>query len=299
MSHKILFFGSGPVAAESLRLLAQDFEVEAVVTKAAPAHHKGEVPVLELAQKLKLPVLTVNTGEELHKLFTEQKPSSSELAVLIDFGIMVPKSVIDYFPRGIVNSHFSLLPQWRGADPITYAVLSGQAITGVSLMLLVEAMDEGPILIQGEYELSPTITTPDLTNNLVHLSHMLLKTTLPDYLTGLVQAMPQDTDEKPVTYSKKLSKDDGVLDWSKPADQLEREVRAYAGWPRSRTEVNGIPIIVTKAHVASGKDKPGKLWKEGKEFGFYTGNGIFVIDKLIPAGKKEMAAAAFLAGYKI
>src|SRR3989344_3602452 len=164
-SNKLVFFGSGPVAAKSLRLLAQDFTIEAVITKPRLPHHRGAVPVLELAQKLKLPVYTASNKMELDELFDSLK-FESEAAILIDFGIIISQKVIDYFPLGIINSHFSILPQWRGADPITFAVLSGQKATGVSLMLLVEKMDEGPLLAYSEYDMPAGITTPRLTDAL-------------------------------------------------------------------------------------------------------------------------------------
>ena len=105
----IVFFGSGPVAAESLRLLSKDFEIEAVITKPRPPHHRGPVPVLDLAEELKLPVQTAEDEAGLDQLF-KGRPFKSRVGVLIDFGIIVSPQVIDYFPLGIVNSHFSILP---------------------------------------------------------------------------------------------------------------------------------------------------------------------------------------------
>src|SRR5215203_4291228 len=132
----IVFFGSGPVAARSLELLAQNFEIEAVVTKPQPAHHKQPFPVLVVAKNLGLRIFTPSGRSELSELFSK-RPVASQLGVVIDYGFIVNQDVIDYFPLGIVNSHFSLLPRWRGADPISFSILSGDAETGVSLMLIV------------------------------------------------------------------------------------------------------------------------------------------------------------------
>lgn len=299
MSPTIVFFGSGPVAAASLRLLAQDFEIEAVITKARPAHHRGDVPTLAAAEELSLPVLTVASKRELDKLFDNQ-PVASQLALLIDFGIIVSKKVINYFPLGIINSHFSILPEWRGADPISFAILSGQAETGVSLMQLVPALDEGPLLAYGTYDLPPDITTPELTEHLINFSNLLLQRTIPQYLSDKKPGEPQATTGRTVSYSRKLTKADSLLDWHKPAIELEREVRAYTGWPRSRTKLFGKDVIITKAHVfQADKAKPGTVWNEEKRLGVHTADGILIIDSLIPAGKKEMSAAAFLAGYRL
>lgn len=302
MQDSVVFFGTGPVAAESLRQLAPHFTIEAVITKPRPAHHKGDVPVLTAAEELQVPVFSASNKVELTELF-ETKPVKSRLAVLIDFGIIVEQAVIDYFPLGIVNSHFSLLPEWRGADPITFSILSGQKQTGVSLMLLVAAMDEGPLLAQATYDIAPDCTTPTLTNDLIELSAHALTTILPMYVDG--STLPADQmsvaleGHESVTYSRKLSKADSVLDFTKSAAQLEREIRAFIEWPRSRTKVGTTDVIITKAHVIDGTDKAGKIWHGEKQFGFYTAEGILVIDELIPAGKKPMSAAAFLAGYSL
>jgi methionyl-tRNA formyltransferase len=295
MSETVVFFGSGPVAAQSLELLAQNFTVEAVITKPQPAHHKAVFPVLAVAEKLGLTTLTPSNKLELSELFAN-KPVTSTIGVVIDYGIIINQDVIDYFPRGIVNSHFSLLPKWRGADPISFAILNGDKQTGVSLMLIVAALDEGPLLAQAPFDITDGMITPDLTESLIEISDQSLQHILPLYLSGQTVAQEQSTDQ-PATYSRKLSKADGQLDFQKPAAKLEREVRAFIEWPKCRTIIGDKEVIITKAHPQIGSGKVGKIWREAKQFGFYTIEGIFVIDKLKPAGKAEMTAEAFLAGY--
>jgi len=298
----IIFFGTGPVAAASLKLLAQEFTIEAVVTKPRAAHHRGAVPVLDTASALELPIVEVASKKEVSTHITAGH-FKSRVAVLIDFGIIVEQKVIDAFPLGIVNSHFSLLPQWRGADPITFAILSGQRKTGVSLMLLVAAMDEGPLLAVGETDLSPDTTTPELTRNLVGLSYALLKDVLPKYVAGKLIGSPQEKIAEVVgysaepTYSRKLTKEDGILDWNKPAEQLAREVRAFAEWPKSRTILGGHAVIITAAHADAGEGTPGSLWHEGKHLGVHCAHGVLMLDRLKPAGKGDMSTKAFLNGY--
>lgn len=301
---RIVFFGTGPVAAKSLELLATWADVEAVITKPKPAHHKGAFPILEVAEQLGLPVHLVTDKKSLDELMAT-KPVTSELGILIDFGIIVSQAVIDYFSLGIVNSHFSLLPEWRGADPITFAILSGQPKTGVSLMLLVQRMDEGPLLAVGSTDVD-SMTTPELTERLIELSNTLLQREIPSYINGTTQPAPQaripelipDYPTAP-SYSRKLSKDDSILDFTKTAAQLEREIRAFIEWPKSRTTIGSHDVVITAAHTAPGTGEAGTLWRDGKQLGFYTSDGIFVIDKLKPAGKGEMTASAFLAGYKL
>lgn len=301
ISETVVFFGSGPVAAESLRRLAKSAPIEAVVTKPRPPHHRGEVPVLDMAESLRLPLLTASNKTELDELFAKS-PVQSRLAVLIDFGIIVSQAVIDYFPLGIINSHFSLLPEWRGADPITFAILNGQKRTGVSLMLLTAGMDEGPLLAQAECRIDTRATTPELTADLIDVSSALLDTMLPLYVGGQAQVADQlavtISDTKEPTYSRRLTKEDSLLDFRKPADQLEREIRAFAGWPKSRMTVNQTELVITDAHVAHKQGEPGKRAVIDKKPAVYCGKDALVLDRLKPAGKSEMSGQAFLAGYK-
>jgi methionyl-tRNA formyltransferase len=302
MSETIIFFGSGPVAAESLKLLAADFNIEAVITKPKPDHYKGVFPVIEVTQQLGIRTLYTKNKAELSDLFSTEQ-IKSPLGIVIDHGILIGQDVIDCFPLGIVNSHFSLLPEWRGADPISFSILSGQKRTGVSLMLINQALDDGPLLAQAEYLLPQDITTPELTDELINLSHQTLTTILPLYIKGDVEPIDQlvatISDSKIPTYSRKLTKQDGILDFANPAEQLEREIRAFTGWPRSRTIIGDIDVVVTRAHVINENGSAGSLWQKPKQLGIYTSKGILVIDTLIPAGKKEMSAEAFLAGYNL
>lgn len=302
MDEPIVFFGTGPVAAASLKLLAESFVIEAVITKPRPTHHHGDIPVLHVANELELPIVEVANKRTVSERITPGR-FKSRVAVLIDFGIIIEQKVINAFPLGIINSHFSLLPQWRGADPITFAILSGQSKTGVSLMLVVEAMDEGPLLAVGETDLTSDMTNPELTRNLIGLSDALLRDVLPKYVTGRLIGSPQGKIADVVgysaepTYSRKLSKEDSILDWHQPADQLEREVRAFLEWPKSRTILGGHAVIITKAHAEPGEGIPGELWRHSKHLGVYCGKGVLMIDRLKPAGKGEMPIAAYLNGY--
>lgn len=286
----VVFFGSGPVASKSLRLLAQDFEIEAIVTK--------PTTVKEMSASVKgTCVYSVNNKNELDDLILA-RPFESKLGVLIDFGIIVSQTVIDYFPLGIVNSHFSLLPQWRGADPITFAILSGQTKTGVSLMLIDAGMDTGKLIGQKTLPLSGTETTPVLTDKLIQLSYEMLLGYLPRYVSGEVKPRRQPHPDR-TTYSRKLTKEDGIIDWNKPAEQIEREIRAFVDWPKSRTMLAGKDVVITKAHVAKRQSTPGDVIVENKKIVVGCGKDALIIDKLKPAGKNEMAAEAFLAGHRI
>jgi methionyl-tRNA formyltransferase len=290
----MVFFGSGPVAAESLGLLNSDYEIEAIVTKPATLQEMQRVCP-------DAPVYAVNNQHELDELI-RSAGFNSKYGLLVDFGIIVSKVVIDAFPLGIINSHFSILPQWRGADPITFAILSGQRDTGVSLMLLVETMDEGPLLAQATYAIPAGTTTPMLTAELTELSDAMLKMVVPMYLQGIVVPVAQQAgtilQDKNPTYSRRLTKEDGIIDWAKPASQLEREVRAFTGWPKSRTQLAGKEVIITETRAEDRTGKPGTVIVSNKQLFVYCGEGALEILRLKPIGKSDMPAEAFLAGYR-
>lgn len=294
-NNKVVFFGSGPVAEQSLRLLLESFEVEAVVTK--PSTVKAMTSL-----KKGLRVYAVKNRSELDELI-DTKPFQSTLGILIDFGVIVSQSVIDYFSNGIINSHFSLLPEWRGADPITFSILSGQKLTGVSLMLLVEALDEGPLLAQSPYSIPQAITSHNLAQDLVELSSQMLQYITPLYLKGKIVPAPQESanilGNTKSTYSRKLTKDDGVLNWTKPAPVLEREIRAFIDWPKSRTKFGDIEVIITKAEVLPSNGNPGtiELLAGSSDLIVYCGKGCLRINAVKPIGKREMSAQEFLRGY--
>lgn len=287
---KIIFFGSGPVAADSLKLLEKHFEIEAIITKPTTVREmkvaSADTPIFMVSSKL-----------ELDKLMASQK-FCSQVAVLIDFGIIVSQKVIDSFEFGIINSHFSLLPEWRGADPITFAILSGQEKTGVSLMVIDSGMDTGKLIAQKSLKLRQDINTAKLTRLLISLSADMLASYLPKYLSGKIKPRRQPHPDR-ATYSRKLTKADGILDFTKPAEILEREVRAYIEWPKSRTQIAGKDVVILETAVDKKlAGKIGKVFKtEDKKIGIQTSDGALIIKVLKPAGKNAMSSEAFLAGY--
>lgn len=284
---KLVFFGSGPVGRATLEALLNDFEIEAIITKPRRRGHRSPMPVLEFAKQHNVPFYTPSNRDELALLFKRQH-FSAPLGLVVDYGLIIPGPVIGSFALGIANSHFSLLPAWRGADPITFAVLGGQKQTGVSLMLINERLDEGELLAQAELKIDPAITTSDLTRQLVMLSNRQLRQKLPLYIAGKLQPFPQPAGK--VTYSRRLTKEDGVLDLTKSAQRLEREVRAYDEWPKSSIELLGHRLIVTQARVAKSADD-GELVVKAKP-------GWLEIQQLRAPSGRLMSGSDFLRGYK-
>jgi len=283
----IVFFGSGPVAAASLEYLSSYFTVESIVTKATPPHHKGIAPVEQLASRLQLPVVFANNKQQIDDLIDSRK-FHSKLGILVDYGVILSQKVINHFEMGIVNSHFSLLPQWRGADPITFAILSGQQKTGVSLMVIEPSLDTGRLITRKSIAIKPDDTSVGLTCRLIELSNQLLHEFVPLYMSGKIKPKRQPHPDR-ATYSRKLVKDDGLIDWKKPAVEIERQVRAFRGWPGSRTKFSDKDIIVIKAHVS--RDKQTVLDT------LCCDENYLVIDELIAPSGRTMKAQDFLNGY--
>lgn len=247
--------------------------------------------ILEAIQKAGFDIEQVVTGK-----LVELAPHTSRLAVLAAYGRIIPQRVLDEFPLGIINVHPSLLPAYRGPTPIEQAILDGAPKTGVSIMKLTAGMDEGPIYKQKSVHLAGNESKAELTETLQQLGAQLLVEVLPEIIAGNLKPRQQPHPDR-VTYSKLLTKDDGVIDWQKPAEQLEREIRAYTGWPKSRAKIGEKEVIITEAHVVDKSGKPAAFEAHGKQLLAYCGQKALSIDKLKPAGKGEMSAQAFLAGY--
>lgn len=285
---KIVFFGSGPVASDTLKALRSHFDIEAIITKPRPAGHRGGVPVLAFSEAHAIPCFTPTTKKELSDLFNTAT-FSSKVGLVVDYGIIISRSVIDFFPLGIVNSHFSLLPYWRGADPITFSILGNKPETaGVSLMLINERLDEGQLIAQKPFNLPRDTTTPQLTEALVKLSNKLLIEILPKYLAGAIKPYPQPAHTP--TFSRKLTKEDGVLDPTKNAARLALEVRAFAGWPKSKLALFGHTVVVKKARVTRSQSDGALV--------IPCANNTFleILELTAPSGK-TMNGADFLRGY--
>ncbi len=251
-------------------------------------------PELSLRQRLR------QAGYQLEAEIDGQTPVGgqyqSPAAVLAAHGRILPQSVLDLFPLGIINIHPSLLPIYRGSTPIEAAILNGDNQTGVTIMKVTAKMDSGPIYTQQAVDLSGHETKIELAEKLHGLGGDLLFEVLPQILDGSLQ--PKSQEGEP-TFTKLLNKADGVIDWHRPAAQLEREIRAYLGWPSSQTQIAGAEVIITEASVIEVSGSIGQTIVQDKKLIVYCGEDGLQIEKLKPAGKREMTAQEFLAGHQL
>ena len=289
--------GSPDFALSTLHSLAKNYDVVGVVTQPDRASGRGRElkapPVKLLAQELNIPVIQPQKLREPEAMQQLQvwKP---ELIVVAAFGQILRKDVLDLPKYGCINVHASLLPRWRGAAPINAAVLAGDEETGVTIMKMDVGLDTGPMLAMKRIRINPDDTAGRLFEALSTLGADLLIESLPEYIAGRI--IPQPQPEEGATYAPMLKKEDGLLDFTQPAVELERRVRAMNPWPGAWFEWNGAPLKVHRAHVRQGKAEAGKRLIEQNQAGVGAGGGVLILDEVQPPGKKPMSGKSFLSG---
>lgn len=302
---KIIFFGSSEFAVPSLEALIKNkYDIRLVVTQ--PDRPKGRHLVLSppvvkiVAQKAALEVFQpkdINDSISIKKI----KDLGADLFVVISYGEILGKVLLD-IPKIAINVHASLLPKYRGAAPINWALINGEKITGVTIQKMAEKMDAGGIILQKETEIMPEDDCISLNKKLSFISADLLIETLKQIENGNFELIPQN--EKDATHAPKLKKEDGLIDWAKPAVQIQNRIRGLAGWPGAYSFYNGKMIKIWKAKAMSQgefkKTKEGQIIDIGKDgILVQTGKDILLIEELQLEGSKRMDASSFIIGHHI
>ncbi len=305
MAHpRTVFMGSPadviPVLEALLRL---EWPVAAVYTPPDRRVGRGlrwaAPPVKEYAQRMGLPVCqpaTLRTEEAVGEL----EAYAPDLVLVAAYGKLLPPPVLSVPRWGCLNVHPSLLPRHRGASPVAAAILEGDAVTGVSLMAVDEGLDTGPVLARREEPVRADDSTPSLLERLFRLGAKLVEETLPRYVAGELTASPQPEDG--ATVSWRVKKEDGELDWSRPALRLERQVRAYLPWPGSATRWEGSRLEVLEAQVVVGsrREAPGTvvgLPSATAPAGVVTNEGVLVLRRVKLEGRPALGMPEFLRGH--
>lgn len=294
---RVVFMGSPDFALPTLQALAQHYQVVGVVTQPDRASGRGRElkppPVKVLAQELNIPVIQpekLRQPEAMEQL----QAWRPDLIVVAAFGQILKKDVL-YLPRfGCINVHASLLPRWRGAAPINAAILHGDEETGVTIMKMDVGLDTGPILTQRSIPITSEDTAGSVFEKLSQLGAELLIETLPGYLSGEIRPTPQP--EEGMTYAPMLKKEEGQLDFTRPAEELARRVRAFHPWPGTFMDFDGTLLKVHRAHVEAGNAEAGERLVYRDQPAVGTGDGLLILDEVQPAGKKPMNGKSFLAG---
>jgi methionyl-tRNA formyltransferase len=285
------------------RLVSGGHEVLAVYTQPDKPAGRGRGLVSSAVKKAALdyglPVWqppSLRPPEERERL-ADLRP---EVIVVAAFGLLLPQNILDIPPFGCLNIHPSLLPRHRGSSPVAAAILAGDEITGVSIMLLDKGMDTGPLLAQQEVTISPQDTTGSLMAKLAQLGGQLLMQTLPLWLEGKLTPQPQDNEK--ATYSRLITKEEGELDWQRPAIELWRKVRAFQPWPGCYTTWQGRRLKVMEVTPLSGGGEPGRVIAieetRGITVGVQAGEGVLGLLQLQLEGKRVMSAEEFVRGQR-
>jgi methionyl-tRNA formyltransferase len=299
MSVRTVFMGSPEFSIPALRGLAERYQVVGVVTQPDRPAGRGRVltppPVKNLAQELGLPVIQPRRLKEPQAMQQLHK-WQPELIVVAAFGQILRADVLELPRYGCVNVHASLLPRWRGAAPVQAAILNGDAETGITIMLMDPGVDTGPLLSQRALPILPQDTGGSLSERLSALGAELLLETLPGYLSGEIQPQPQE--ETGATYAPMLKKEDGRLDFSQTAGQLERRVRAFNPWPGSFMVWQGQPLKIHRARAVSASrwNVPCSRCSYDGLPAVGTGRGLLVLEQVQPAGKRPVSGEDFLRG---
>jgi methionyl-tRNA formyltransferase len=298
---RIVFFGNERLAtgvstncAVLASLIEAGYEIAAVIASSQAANSRG-LEIEEVARRHNIPLLL---PDKIADLVDDIAAFRADAGVLVAFGQIIPEAIINLFPAGIINLHPSLLPLHRGPTPIESVILEGSKSTGVTIMKLANKMDAGDVYAQSEIDLSGQESKQELADKLLEIGAGMMVDLLPEILAGSIVALPQD--ESRATYDSKINKTDGVLDFTKPAAILEREIRAFAEWPKSHCELFGKTVIITSAGVIADDtdQKPGEIVTHGQGLKIATSGGWLAINRLKPAGKNEMSAAEFIRGLR-
>ena len=300
---RTVFMGTPALAVPTLEaLLEQGHEVAAVMTQPDRPAGRGRrlrsSPVKSRALELGIPVeqpARIKAPEVLERL----RQLGPEVIVVVGYGQILPQSILDLPRWGCVNVHASLLPKYRGAAPINWAIANGETVTGVTTMRIERRLDAGDMLLKREVEIGPLERAPELTGRLALVGAGLLVQTLAALEQGTLAAEKQDETE--ATYAPILKRQDGWIDWNLTAGEIFNRIRGFAPWPGSYTSFRGKRLHVRKAHQERGASaEPGAIsMAEGSlEVGCGAGTAL-VLEELQLEGKKQMPAAEFARGYRI
>jgi methionyl-tRNA formyltransferase len=300
---RVVFLGTPEFSVPTLsELVARGHEVVACYTRAPAAAGRGmserKSPVHETAEKFGIAVHHPKSlrGEEAAELF---RSHAADVAVVIAYGLILPKSILDAPAHGCLNLHASLLPRWRGAAPIHRAIMAGDSETGVMVMKMEEGLDTGPVGLAERVAISANVTTGELHDKLSLLGADLVARGLAALERGSLSFTSQATEG--VTYANKIDKNETKIDWSKPAREVHNHIRGLSPFPGAwfEAQIDGKPVRVKvlRSQLASGSGAPGALLDD--QLTIAAGDGAVKLVEVQRAGANAMSAEEFLRGAKL
>jgi len=302
VGERVIFMGTPPFAVPALEAVAERYEVVGVVTQPDRPARRGRKLSSSAVKKAALRLgLRVLQPESLRRTeaVAQLRDLKPQVMAVAAFGQILRPEVLSIPPSGVINVHPSLLPKYRGASPIAGTLLAGEEETGVTIMLMDEGMDTGPILAQRTVEIDAEDTTGSLEETLATLGAELLVDTLPGWLDGAIEAQAQDNSK--ATYTRPVSKKDAVIDWELPAPDIWYRIRAFNPRPGARTYWKGNLLKILRARPErkrKGTEKPGEVVVLPSGVGVEAGQGVLLLEEVQLAGKRAMGAEEFVRGQR-
>ena len=301
---RIVFFGSGVFAIPSFEaLLAASHEVLALVTQPDKEQGRGRAlaspPLKPVAEAHAVSVLQPRRVREAEAIET-LRALRPEIQVVVAYGQILPRAVLELAPRGAVNVHASLLPLYRGAAPIQRAIAAGETQTGVTTMLLDEGLDTGPLLLARAAPIGPEETAAELQERLAHLGAALLVETLQGLASGGI--LPRAQDHTQATHAPLLKKEEGRIDWLSPARLIHQRVRGFAPWPGAFTTWHGLWLKILRAQLRPDATGEAGTLREiaGDALVVCCGDGTCLgLLEVQLEGRRRVSGAAFAAGARL
>lgn len=300
---KVVFMGTPEFAVPTLQALIDHHQVAAVVTQPDRQRGRGKKvqfsPVKEKAAEYKIPVLQPEKARD-EEFIQELETIAPDVIVVVAYGQILPERILNLPKYGCINVHGSLLPKYRGAAPIQWAVLNGEEKTGITTMYMEKGLDTGDMIDKAEVVLDPKETAGSLHDKLMNLGADLLLETLDKLEKGTIVRTKQDDSQS--CYAKMLSKEMGRMDFSRSAKELEQWIRGMNPWPSAYTTMNGKTLKIWDADVVSyeGSEEPGTVVKVTKDTIIVAaGEGALTLKEIQLAGKKRMPVQAFLLGSSV
>ena len=300
---RIVFIGTGEIGVPTLQaLLNSEHEVVAVVTqpdKPVGREQRIEPPPIKkaLIGRARLPGTPIFQPAKVkdQRAIDEIRPLTPDVIVVVAYGQILPRDVLEIPRLACLNLHASLLPRWRGAAPIQAAIAAGDCETGITVMYMDESLDTGDILLQRNVDILPNDTGGSLHDRLAQIAPEALLESLRLLGVGKAPRIPQD--HARATYAPKLKREHGQIDWSESAEAIERKIRAYNPWPGAFMRVDGQNLKVFSASIVDLNGKPGEVLRSEKDLIVATGKGALSLAEVQLEGKRRMSAGEFLRGH--
>ena len=299
---KIVFMGTPHLSIPVLERIVDDgHEILAVYTQpdrtSGRGRRKAISPLKEYSVSKNYLVLQPENFRSNSSEINTLKKFDADIAVVAAYGILLPPEVLSAFRHGCINLHPSLLPKYRGASPVSSTILAGDKYTGVTIIQLDSGMDSGPILSQEKIKLQGDEFCDKLTMDLFMLGSKLVSKTISEFATGNIEIVQQDHDK--ATFTEKLSRNDGLIDWTKGFNRIWKEIRAYNPWPGSHTKFKGKNLKIIEAKISTENKSPsGYVSIHRNEVYVGTSDGSLNVNKLQVEGGNIVLASDFARGHK-